>query len=199
VSAPVYFIGWSFFRIIFRIFGRVKVSGLKNIPAGSGCIIASNHISNFDPPLVGSSLNKRIYYMGKKELFENPVFAWVLRQMNVFPVNREGSDHGAIRTALKILSGKKILLMFPQGTRMADDGDLLNFKGGIGFFACRARVPVVPCLVQNTEALFPRRRMRVTFGEPVYPPAGEGKQNKEAARFLAEEVIAGIKKLKGSD
>jgi 1-acyl-sn-glycerol-3-phosphate acyltransferase len=189
----LYLVIWSFSRAAYALLGRVKIKGARNIPRGTGVIIASNHMSLNDPPLIGSSVPWPIYYMGKKELFEIPVLGWVLRQINVFPVNREGSDAGAIRRAVKLLREGKTLLIFPKGTRTTDEKEMFSFKSGVGALACMAQVPVVPCLVRNTGKLKKLARLSVSFAEPVFPPE---KHDRESCRVLTGTIAEKMKALR---
>ncbi|MBU0951854.1 MAG: 1-acyl-sn-glycerol-3-phosphate acyltransferase, partial [Elusimicrobia bacterium] len=97
IGSVLYLIGWIFYKSVYTLVFRVKISGVKNFPKKGGVLIASNHLSMADPPLVGSCLWRPIHYMAKKELFSSPVFGWILRKVNAFPVNRKGTDMGAIR------------------------------------------------------------------------------------------------------
>ena len=190
VSTILYRIGWAFYWIIYTIIWRRKVTGLENLPENTGYIIAANHKSFADPPLVGSSIIKPVHFMAKKELFSIPVFGWILKKVNAFPVDRSGSDQKAVRTAIKLLSSGKILLLFPQGGRRKDSGseEYTKFRGGAGLLACWAKVPVVPCKIENSDKLFQLKKLKVTFFEPVYPPAGKPRQE-DYERITAEVML----------
>jgi 1-acyl-sn-glycerol-3-phosphate acyltransferase len=199
MSLPIdkflYFIGWVFYRAIFKIFWRLKVSGLENIPSKGGVIIASNHLSLADPPLIGASLPKPIFYMAKKELFEIPIFGWILKKVNAFPVDRNSNDLKAMKTAKKILQEGKTLLIFPQGGRRSEEN--LEAKNGVGILSCWAHVPVVPCCVINSNKLKKFARLRVYFSKPIFPPdISNKKNNKEIYREITQKVINEIKCIK---
>lgn len=83
----------------------MRVSGLENVPAAGGIIVAPNHISNLDPPVIGCALpdGRRIRFMAKIELFKHPVVRWVVTALGAFPVRRGMADRTAIRTALSLL------------------------------------------------------------------------------------------------
>ena len=187
-----YFIGWSFFRTVYTLIGRLKIRGLYNLPGEKGAIIAANHISLHDPQLVGCSIPRPIHYMAKRELFDIPVLGWLLRQVNSFPVNRAGTDQKAVRTALRLLSKGRIVLMFPQGTRRSDNLDSFQLKEGIGMLSCLAQVPIIPCMVRNSNKLKSLHRLSVTFLKPVFPPE---KYDRNSYKVLAESVTHRMKQL----
>ena len=91
------------FKIAFKILFCPKIIGLENIPKEGAFILASNHMSNFDPPFVGTFAGRVVSYMAKEELFKNPILAAALHGINVFPVKRGAADKGAIKHAVKVL------------------------------------------------------------------------------------------------
>jgi len=162
----IYWLGWFFFYVVFSILYRREVSGLENLPAEGSYILAANHLSYADPPLVGTCLKKQIYFIAKKELFDIPVFGWLISKTNAFPVDRAGSDVGALKNALKLLASGKILLVFPEGTRYKP-GKIRNLKRGAAMLAVLANVPVVPVAVINSDKLLRLRKVKVRFGTPL--------------------------------
>lgn len=187
---PTYIGVYHVARWFAALFGRVDVSGLDNVPAG-GCIIACNHQSFLDPPLVGSSLEKETFFFARKTLFNNRVLGHTLRTCNTIPVDRDGgSDVAAFKRVFAVLKGGQSLLMFPEGTR-SRDGQLQTAQAGVGLIACKTRVPVVPVRVFGARALLPRgsffprpgARLSVVFRRPLQPEEFDpGAQHPE--RFL---------------
>jgi len=152
---PTYIIVYQFARWFANLFGRLDVRGVENVP-DSACIIACNHQSFLDPPLVGSSLLKETFFFARKSLFKNPLLGWVLRTCNTIPVDRDGgSDVAAFKRVFSILRNGQRLLMFPEGTR-SRDGELQEAQAGIGLIACKTRVPIVPVRVFGASELLPR-------------------------------------------
>ncbi|UCD17981.1 MAG: 1-acyl-sn-glycerol-3-phosphate acyltransferase, partial [Candidatus Zixiibacteriota bacterium] len=94
----------------------------ENIPKDGPFILASNHISLTDPPILGASVSRPVHFMAKKELFKNRAFGALLRRLNAYPVNRRGFDKAAIRTAISLLRSAQGMVIFPEGTRARDDG-----------------------------------------------------------------------------
>ncbi len=185
-------------RLIFQTFFRWRVRGLENLPPTGGLIIASNHISNFDPPLIGCALppSRRIHFMAKIELFRNPVVRWVVTALGAFPVRRGLADRTAIRTALALLEGGKVVGIFPEGTR-SKTGELGRAEGGLGMIAVKAGVPVVPTVVTGTNKVFRHGqlfpRFTVAFGPPVVVPPG--RTDREAVEYINKTVIGEIAKM----
>nr|WP_309100754.1 lysophospholipid acyltransferase family protein [Fredinandcohnia onubensis] len=143
---------------------RIEVIGKENIPKEGGVLICSNHIDNLDPPVVGVTSPRHIYFMAKEELFNVPVLGAILPKINAFPVKRGMSDREALRTALKVLKEGNVLGIFPEGTR-SKDGKLGKGLTGVGFFALRTDCVVVPCAILGPYKLF--GKLRVVYGEPV--------------------------------
>lgn len=162
----IYWFGWFIFKVIFEIVYRREITGLNNLPKSGPYILAANHLSNIDPPLVGTCLHKQIYFIAKKELFEIPVFGWLISHTNAFPVDRGSSDIGALKNALKILSSGKILLVFPEGTRNKP-GKIRKLKNGVAMLAVSANVPVVPVAIINSDKLSRFKKLKVKFGAPL--------------------------------
>src|SRR4030067_1028858 len=109
----LFWTGWSLFRIIAALIFRVKIIGAGNIPQAGGFILASNHISYYDPPLIGCCISREVYFFTKRELFDSRPCGWVLLRVNARPVNRAGVDRAAIEAAVEILRGGHGLTVFP--------------------------------------------------------------------------------------
>jgi 1-acyl-sn-glycerol-3-phosphate acyltransferase len=187
INRIVYRIGWTFFLLVYTIIYRRKITGLNNIPKNTGFIVASNHLSLGDPPLIGTCLLRPMYYMAKKELFQIPVFGKIISMTNAFPVDRGGSDPKAIRKSIDLLKNGNALLIFPQGGRRKQhDAQATKYKGGAGILSCWSKVPIVPCRIENSDKLTKFKKIKVTFFEPVYPP---GKYTQEDYNTLTERVM----------
>jgi 1-acyl-sn-glycerol-3-phosphate acyltransferase len=176
-----------------------KVIGRDNIPEG-GALIASNHISVFDPPLLGSAITREMYYFAKIELFKNPLFGALIKSVNAFPVRRGESDRQAWKMAKSLLKTGKLLLFFPEGTRSLD-GQLQAGKPGLARLAFAADVPVVPTAISGSNRLrdvFLRRtRLRVGFAKPVsLSDFASGENDDSCYAKLTQVVMAEIGRLK---
>lgn len=163
---------YSFLRNLCRIFYiivyRITVIGEENIPKEkSGYIIASNHVSNNDPPVVGITFKGKYTFMAKEELFhKNPIFTWLITKLGAFPVKRGAKDGAqAIQKALESLKNGRIFVIFPEGTR-SKDGELGRAKSGVTLVAAQAKVPVVPVFIKYGRKKF-RREIQISIGERI--------------------------------
>lgn len=163
-------------RIYYNLFYKVEINGEDNIPEDSGYIVAPNHLSMHDPPLIGAFFPKYdLYAMSKKEAFDVWILKPILPRIHVFPVDREGNDITAIKTSLKILKRGDGLLIFPEGTRNKKvDGTPLDAKPGVALFAIKAKVPILPVTVESTYKLF--SKIKITYHKAVSFKEYEGQK-----------------------
>jgi len=150
----------AFFRTCFR----VRVEGLERLPRQGGVILASNHLSNFDPPLLGILVPRYIRFMGKAELFRIPVLRRMFLSLGGFPIERGRVDRRAIRTAIEVLQGGTCLVMFPEGHR-SRTGKLGPLQPGIASIARKAGAIIQPVGIRGRYRLF--GRIEVRFGDPI--------------------------------
>jgi 1-acyl-sn-glycerol-3-phosphate acyltransferase len=170
---PIYRLTWFALRCLFATYFRWRLHGVENVPLTGPVILASNHASFLDPPLVGSGLTRDINYLARESLFRFPLFGWYLRKLNSVPVDRDGGGAKGLKMILdRLLAGGGIIL-FPEGTR-TPDGSLQPARAGIGLTVIKSAAPVVPVRVHGTfEAYnrsmkFPRpRRLQVVYGRPM--------------------------------
>ncbi len=164
-------------RLILRMNGGFEVIGKENVPTEGGVLIAANHISYLDPPVVGSLVPRRATFMARKGLFDIPVLSWMIKHA-AFPVDREKTRPSTIKETVKRLKNGELVVIFPEGKR-SDSGKLMEAKRGIGMVVRLSKVPVVPTLILGTdEALkvdakwLSRARVTVVFGKPLYNTEG---------------------------
>ncbi len=196
----VYYTGWTFFRSITKLLFRIKISGKENFPKTGGFILASNHQSYLDPPVVGSWAPRLVYFMTKAELFENKFLGWYLTNTNARPVKRGQMDRQAIKTTLDIIAEGHGITIFPEGTRSTTD-QFLAPKAGIGMIAAKANCPIIPAYVNGFNRLkdcfFGKTRLSITYGEMI--PAEwvmEQAKGKEGYNAIAQRVMLEIRKIK---
>ena len=142
-------------RTVARCVTRVRVEGdFDAIPREGPVILASNHISNADPVIIGAwltpRLGRRIHWLGKKEMFDWPVVGWMARNGGVVPVDRGAADVEAFRLAQRVLDAGHVLVVFPEGTR-SPTGELQVPKDGLAMLALRTNATIVPIGVSNTR------------------------------------------------
>lgn len=162
-------------RLFARVFlgHRFRIEGIEGVPARGPLLICSNHLSNLDPLLMGSFTPGNNAAMAKKELFRNPLLAWVWGGCNVYPIDRGAADRRALKVGLDVLDRGGRLMVWVEGTR-ADSPGMRRAEPGVGFLLRqRPDVPVLPVGVIGTEAslvrghLLPRRvPITVRFGTP---------------------------------
>lgn len=160
-------------RVLFVVLG-LSVRDLGNLPGEGAIIIASNHVSNWDPLLVAVSLNRPVHFMGKAELFNNRILGTLLRNVYVFPVHRGTADRKAIRQALDILNDGEVLGIFPEGTRNRS-GEDRKVQAGVAMIALKSGAPVVPVACVGTKRKIPfgwTQTLELRIGEPVYFEGG---------------------------
>ena len=164
---------WVFSRTFYSTYIRCRYLHPGRLPAQGPVILAANHASFLDPPLIGAGLSRMVIFLARNTLFTVPVVGALLRSLKVVPVDREGGGGAGLKAILDRLLGGEVILLFPEGTR-TPDGQLLPAKSGIGLAVIKSTAPVVPIRVFGTfEALgrhmkFPRpRRVVVHYGEPM--------------------------------
>ena len=169
-----YWIAYFLLWLLSKIFFPITVYGSKHIPASGNVIIASNHVSNLDPIILGLAYKRHTSYLAKDSLFRNKIFGFVLLKVSsAFPIKRNTGDIGALREALKRLSRGDSLVMFPEGTRKSALGEKQP-QQGIGFLAVKSGVPVIPAYILGSDKVMPpgakhlaRAAVTVIFGKPL--------------------------------
>ena len=187
------------FKGFFSSLFWASILGRENIPTKGAVILAANHMSNWDPPLLAAYLKRPICYMAKQELFAVPVLGRIITSCHSFPIKRGGADRAAIKVALQIIKKGHCLGLFPEGTR-SSDGKVHKAEAGIGLLAALSGAPVVPAAIINTDKIFSERirfpRLKVLYGQPVYY---QGKKNdKESLQKFSQEVMDKISEMKNN-
>lgn len=152
-------------RFIMIFIFRIKIEGRENMPEEGGVILASNHRSNWDPVLLALASPRKLRFMAKSELFKNKLFAKLITALGAFPVQRGKGDIGAIKSAIKILRGDGVMLIFPEGKRNKHE-NVTDVKPGAVMLAVMAKAPVLPVYISGKYRWF--SKMTITFGKPVY-------------------------------
>jgi 1-acyl-sn-glycerol-3-phosphate acyltransferase len=205
---PSYRIGWLAFRTFYATYFRWRVFNPENVPLQGGVILASNHASYLDPPLVGSGLKRDINYLARESLFRFPGIGALLRSWNSVPVDRDGGGAKGLKMILDRLLAGGAIILFPEGTR-SKDGKLQPARSGIGLTVIKSTAPVVPVRVFGTydaygrHLKFPRpHRVMVKYGRPMNfeklreeAKTCEKPRLKEIYQQVADEIMAEIAKL----
>lgn len=181
------------------LFG-VDSEGLENIPKEGGCLIASNHVSLFDPPLVSIAINfRQVHFVAKKELFMIPVLGKILAGCGCVWVDRSSKDGSSVNQAIDLLKSGRVVGIFPEGTR-SKDGKLQRGKLGVSVMALKSGVPIVPACVFNTYEIGHNHgipcghRLSIRFGKPI-PVALNERPDPKAMKEVCNQVMSSIAQL----
>lgn len=186
-----YKLGHFLLNIFLRFGTGWQVEGRENIPPEGPLIVTANHISNWDPPVLGSSLTRQVHFVAKKELFEIPVLAGILNHIGTIPINRGKPDRRAIRQALDVLERGEVLGLFPEGTR-SKTGKLRRAKLGIVMIALKSEAPILPVGLINTPHPF-SKNIQVKIGQPFTLDEYYGqKLDKKEMREVGNKIMQRI-------
>jgi len=189
----LYILGYWLVWLTGKVLFRFRIEGKRNLLKG-GTIIAPNHVSYWDPPLVGAALRGyRVHFMAKRELFRFPIFGMILKMIHTFPVDRGTPNISAFREALRLLNRGNTLVVFPEGGR-GKEGRLKPPQPGVAWLADKTKLPVVPTLIVNTHRTKVLPRVTVRFGSPIYFETSQTEEGGKAgyhnfARKVMEEII----------
>lgn len=180
-----------------RLWG-VRVAGLENLPKEGPAILAINHASNVDPPLIGAQIvrHRRLRAIGKKELFKVPLLGGYIRALGAIPLDRDRPDLSAMRAALEVLKNGDLFLMAPEGTR-GTSKRARTPKPGVGFIAHHSGAPVIPIRLAGTDTFYIPGRMWIRVGKPMrFDPGGrKAKDLRAAYQEFAEALMRHIYEL----
>lgn len=197
----IYYISYFFFKLLSFLFFPLNVSGRGDLPRTEGFIVASNHVSNMDPFILGVASRRRLSYMAKDSLFRHPVLRYLLYRVDAYPIKRGASDFRAMRETLRRLKKGSPIVLFPEGTRKGASGEK-KVHEGIGFIAQKGHVAVVPAWIQGSEKVLPpgaktlkRHPVTVVFGKPLYFSAEQSyaeiaSQVMETVTALGQSVVS---------
>ena len=190
-----YYLTWVLARLLFRF----RVVHRDRIPQQGPLILAMNHQSYLDPPLVGISAHREVYFLARDTLLDSPVLGWLLPRMNVVPVDQEGNDRSALKALLRLLKAGHATVVFPEGARTLD-GNLQPALPGLGFVIAKTLAPVLPMRIFGAREALPRgggglhlERITIVVGELMhFTEADLQPRGKEVYQQLSERVMAGI-------
>lgn len=176
--------------LVFIVFD-LKIHNAERINnTENGLIVCGNHISMIDPVILAVSSKRQVHFMGKKELFENKFLGFIFRNLGAFPVDRQGISLSAIKSSLQVLNQKKILGIFPEGTRVHEYNED-NAKPGIALIANKAKVNILPFYIKGTYKF--RGKIEIFFGEETdYFESFEGKASTETYAEIGRQILRDI-------
>ena len=188
-------LAWVYITILYR----VRIYGKENIPKTGGAIFCMNHNGWLDMLFVGCKIRRYVHYMAKEELFKNPLSAFLMRQLRVFPVKRGRVDISAMKTAIDVVGKGHILGLFPEGTRLRQRTieTLDSIKAGVAFIAMKSGAPVIPIAIQgDLKKKF--SDIKVTVGEPFYIKTdSEKRYTSDELAGLSRDAMLRVYKLLG--
>ncbi len=184
-------------RFLFASYGRLSMEGIENLPDHGPYLIAPNHLSFVDAPVVIARIPwpiaSQTFFLGSSDYFGGPIMSRVARLIHVIPVDMDTRLHGAMQLSAHVLHAGKILCVFPEGSR-SRDGELKEFKKGVGIIARELNVPIVPVAIRGTYAMLPPGRrwprpakLVVSFGKPMLPA---GREPEEIVSDLRDAVAS---------
>lgn len=182
----------SVFRGFSKVFFKYEVIGEENIPNEGNIIVAANHKSNLDPVFLAASIrNREVAAIAKKELFEIKPLGFILKKLNVIPINREKPDVSTIKNILRLIKDGYVLGIFPEGTRIKEPG-FGEAKAGLSVFAIKGKASVVPISIISNYKIF--NRVTIYIDKPIsFEDYYKQKLTTEDNERLAQNVLEVIK------
>ena len=181
----------------FSAFARFETRGLENVPPRGRVLLVANHQSNADPPVLVRAMPRRLHFVGKQELFSNPIAGWLLRSWGVHPIRRDGTDTEALRWMVRTLDQEQIVAVFPEGTRHPRGMGKAN--RGVAYVALKANATILPVGITGTEHIngygripFPFCRLTVNIGQPFSLPPIDGKVSNAVLDSLTDMIMARV-------
>jgi len=169
-----YWLGYHLSRLLAQLLYGFRIVHRERVIQTGPVILATNHQSFLDPPLAGNACDRAIFFLAKKSLMDVPILGWLLRKLNVIPVNLEGGDRSALKALIRILRAGECALVFPEGTR-TPDGTLQAAEPGLGLLIAKTRAPVVPMRIFGAYDVWPIHgklrfsgRITIVVGEPIH-------------------------------
>ena len=173
-------------KFLLKLFIKIEIINPGNIQIDGPVIFAANHISGFDALVMQAAIPRPICFMGKAELYKNPLVGWILTQLGSFPVKRGEFDRQSILNARSVLDSGYAMMMFPEGTRTYGQG-MIEARTGTAHMAMRFKSVVIPAALTGAEKIFKnglkKANVSVEFGQPIIPG------DRENAGQLTERIM----------
>lgn len=201
----IYTVTVAILFVLLKLFFRIKIIGAENIPKKGAFLLASNHASYLDPPILAVGCydynrGRRLSFLAKDELFASKLFGWYISKLGAFPIKRSFGDIGAIRESIRRIREGKPLVVFPEGER-SPDGSLQAAFPGIALLATKTNIPIIPAYIKGAEEVlsvknkrFKPHRIAVKFGKPLY----FYHKGPQAYSEATQRIMSALKELKDS-
>ena len=190
------------FKTTLKLFSDFKIEGQENIPVSGPLLVASNHLSNLDPAIVAAALPRSPVFVAKNELFKYRLGSVLMRGYGAYPVDRQRADVRALNWIThQLVSEKKIVIVFPEGTRSKSNG-LLRGQPGLAHIALSTGVPVIPFALTGSEPLQnvlkvvkPTATLRLQIGKPFVTTGLDGRVSRKIAAEVTKEIMVRIARM----
>ena len=198
----VYWLGWMAFGAAFRTLFGLKIVGAENLISEGPVLVASNHQSFLDPPLIGNLYKTEMVFLARKTLFVG-FFKWLYPRWNAIPVDQNRPDMASLKTIIRKLKEGHRVLVFPEGERTMD-GEIGNAAPGIGLIAVKSGAVIQPVRISGAREALPRGSARIRFsritvavGKPIRltPEELTGQDGKEVYERVAKRIMTAIREL----
>jgi len=189
-----YWIAYVFLKLLSKIFFPCRYEGLEHLPKKGSYLVASNHVSNLDPIILGLSVWRKFSYIAKESLFKKKLFRFIMHQVGAFPIKRDSSDFRAIREAFKRLKRGCPVILFPEGTRQGKNASRRALPG-VGLIAVKSQLPVIPVFIRGSDQVLPpgkrvlkRHPVTVSFGKPLH--FSKDQSYPDISRLIMENIYS---------
>ena len=203
MSGVVYWCLWLLFNGLARLFLRFRVKGIEHFPPNGGIIVAANHASYLDIPLLGCAIRRRVFFLGRENLWPNPLLSWILQRLGWIPLKTHRLDRKAFGLALQCLKSGIPVVIFPEGTR-TEDGQLQEGRPGIGYLVAESQCQVIPAYISGTFKVLPVKAkcpkvfpVSVSFGPLVNYSPDENQRAKAYYENVSASVMEHVSRVGG--
>ncbi len=199
----IYWFGWSLFGSAYRSLFGLKVVGREHLVLDGAVMVASNHESFLDPPLIGTLYRDEMFYLARKTLMSGPLLKWIYLAWNSIPVDQDRPDMTGLKAIIKLLSSGKRVLIFPEGERSLD-GVIGVAQPGVGLIAVKSNAVIQPIRIRGAREALPRGSGRVRFSQislHIGPPIRLSEEElatakgKHGYQHIADRIMAAIQAL----
>ncbi len=199
----LYYITRFFLRITCKILFRWEIYGLENIPPSCGAVLAANHASFLDPPLIGIPLKRPVYLLARNTLFHPRPWGWYLKKIHAVPIDRGHLSPGSLKRILGLLKDGEIVVVFPEGTRGTGE-ELGKGRPGLGLIVAKSGVPVIPGYISGAGRVWPKgarflrpKKIKIIYGPPLdLADRAGGPPEKSDFQAISDRVMEEIAALK---
>lgn len=186
-----------FFIILFKILNRYQVIGGDNIPKDGPVILVSNHVSNWDPLVIGCASSRQVHFLAKESLFKAPIVGLFIKAWGALPLKRGRGDREAISKSLEIIENNRVLGIFIEGTRNKKNPEKMKEpQSGAAMLALKTGAPIVPILLINSHKIFVLKKVKVFIGHPLHFNNNPDIDRKELYAKVSREIVAAIESMR---